>query len=274
MVAARMAGHAKTRRPSETMPEVSRHAVVEPTAELAGDVRVGPFCYVGPEVVIGAGSILESHVTVVGRTTLGAGTRVFPLAVIGTEAPGGDGDPTCIIGEANTIREHVTICAGTAPPTRIGNHNLIMIASHIGAGTTIGDHGIFDNCSQIGARAVIEDYVRTSGFAAVRPGVRVGAYSFVLGYSVVQEDAPPYAMLQGFPVRVRGVNARNLEACGFGQSDIHALKAVFRELFDGGNSQANPKVLKRIGEEDRNPCVRRLIEAVRDGAAHAEAEHG
>ena len=200
------------------MPEISRHAVVEPTADLAGDVRVGPFCYVGPDVVIGAGCVLESHVTVVGRTTLGAGTRVFPLAVIGTDAPGDDLDPTCIVGEANTIREHVTVCAGTDPPTRIGNHNLIMIASHVGPGATLGDHGIFDNCSQIGAAAIIEDYVRTSGFAAVQPGVRVGAYSFVLGYSVVQEDAPPYAMLQGSPVRVRGVNARNLEASASGRA--------------------------------------------------------
>jgi UDP-N-acetylglucosamine acyltransferase len=251
---------------------ISKLAVVSSKAQLAGDVEIGPFSYVGPHVRIGPGCVIENNVTIVGRTTLGSRTRVFPLAVIGTADRDASRPGECVIGEAGAIREHVTIYGGLDRPTRIGNHNLIMIASQVGAGAVIGDHGIFDNCTQIGAGSVIEDYVRMSGFAAVADGVRVGAYSFVAGYAGVQQDAPPYAMLQGFPVRIRGVNTRNLRACGFGEDDIHALKSAFRELFDGRGCGVNAEALARLaGEKDLSPHVRKLIEAVQAGAGAGEA---
>ena len=65
------------------MPDISRLAVVEKTARLAEGVRVGPFCYIGPEATIGEGCVIESGASIVGRTTLAARCHVFPLAVIG-----------------------------------------------------------------------------------------------------------------------------------------------------------------------------------------------
>ncbi len=245
------------------MPDISPHAVVDPAAELADDVTVGAFSYVGPEVRIAAGCVIENNVTLLGRTALGQGTHVFPLAVIGSPPPGHDGPAECVFGEANAVREHVTIHGGIDRPTALGNHSLVMIATQVGPGARIGDHGIFDNCTQIGAGATIEDYVRMSGFASVSDGVRVGAYSFVAGYAGVEEDAPPYAMLQGYPVRVRGANTRNLKACGFGDADIHALKTAFRELFNGKGAGVNHEAVQRLIErDDLNPHVRRLVEAV------------
>jgi UDP-N-acetylglucosamine acyltransferase len=246
------------------MPQISKHAIVEPTARLADDVRIGPFSYVGPDVRVGSGCVIDNNVTIVGRTVLGDRTRVFPLAVIGAPAPHENEPGECILGEANAVREHVTIYSGIDSPTRIGNHNLIMIASQIGSGAIIGDHGIFDNYVQIGPHSYVEDYVRMSGFAAVGPGVKVGAYCFIAGYTRVDDDTPPYAMIQGFPVRVRGVNTRNLQVCGFGQSDIHALKAAFRELFNGRGSDVNEQVLQRMeADVDLNQHVRRLTKAIR-----------
>jgi len=251
------------------MPQISPKSLVSETAELAEDVAVGPFSYIGPEVRLDAGCVIQNNVSLVGKTTLGQGCVVFPLAVIGVPAPGEAEGGQCILGEANAIREHVTICAGLEAPTRIGNHNLIMIASQIGAGATVGDHGIFDNYSRIGAGAVVEDYVRTSGFAVIADGNRLGAYSFVAAFGSVVHDGPPYAMLQGSPVRVRGVNTRNLKACGFGGDDIQALKRAFRELFNGPENQVNPKVLLRLASrKDLNPYVRKLVEAVRSASAN------
>lgn len=258
------------------MAEISPHAIVEPTAEMADDVTIGPFCYVGPHVRIGPGSRIANNVTLLGRTVLGQRTEVFPMSVIGAAPPGaGESDGQCVLGEANAVREHVTIYAGAREPTRIGNHNLFMIASQIGPGARIGDHGIFDNCTKIGAAAVIEDYVRMSGFAAVADAARVGAYSFVAAYAGVQNDAPPFAMLQGFPVRVRGLNTRNLKACGFGEDDIHALKAAFRELFNGRGVEVKPDALDRLDRDpDLNPYVRKLADALKAAAARAGAGDG
>jgi len=258
------------------MAEISQHAIVEPTAEVAQDVVIGPFCYVGPRVRIGSGCRIANNVTLLGRTTLGQRTEVFPMSVIGAAPQGArEADGECALGEANAIREHVTIYAGLNRPTRIGNHNLIMIASQIGPGAHVGDYGIFDNCTKIGAEATIENYVRMSGFAAVAEGARVGAYAFVAGYAGVTGDAPPYAMLQGYPVRVRGLNTRNLKACGFGERDIHALKAAFRELFNGRGMEVNREALKRLGDEpDANPHVRKLTGALKAALAEAGAGDG
>ena len=258
------------------MPEISPHAIIEPTAEIADDVKIGPFSYVGPNVRIGPGSRIANNVTIQGRTTLGQRTTVFPMSVIGSAATDADAEaPVCVLGEANAIREHVTIWGGVEKPTIIGNHNLIMISSQVGAGATLGDHGIFDNCTKIGAGAVIEDYVRMSGFAAVADGVNVGAYAFVAGYAGVISNSPPYAMLQGYPVRVRGLNTRNLKACGFGEQSIHALKSAFRELFNGRGQEVKLDVLKRLaGDPKTNQYVRRLTDALQAALHKAGAEAG
>jgi len=246
------------------MPNLSAHAIVEKGAKLADDVRVGPFSYIGPKVRIGAGCVIANNATVIGRTTLGEKNLVFPMAVVGA-APDASGKPgECIIGKANTIREHVTVYAGLKTPTRIGSDNLIMIACQLGAGSAISDHGIFANCTQIGPEAKVGDYVRTSGFTVIEAGATVGAYTFTAGYAGVDHDAPPFAIVQGFPFRVRGVNTENLRRCGFGEDDIHALKAAFHEMFDGSGSSADPAAVRRLlADRNLNRHVRRLVEAAK-----------
>ena len=243
------------------MPQISRYAVAESGAHLAEDVQVGPFAYVGPEVVLGPGCVLDAGATVTGRTSLGAKCRVFPMAVVGA-APEGSPVGQCVMGEANTIREHVTVCGGAEEPTRIGNDNLIMIGCLIGPGVIIGDHGIFTNYTHVSGPSVIEDYVRTSAFTTVLPGARVGAYSFLAGYTGIEGTAPPFAMLQGYPYRVRGVNTENLRRCGFGDDDIRALKEAFRQLFNGTAGRPEEKLIRKmLAQKDLNPHVRRMIES-------------
>jgi UDP-N-acetylglucosamine acyltransferase len=248
------------------MPEISPNAAVEKTAQLADDVRVGHFACIGPEVRIGPGCIIDAGATIVGRTSLGAKCHVFPFAVIGADA-GQAGNGECIIGLANSIREHVTICAGAGSPTQIGDDNLIMIGCQIGPGAIIGDHCILTNCTQIEGLARIEDYVGTSAFTYVRAKARVGSYTYIAGYTGVEDHAPPYAIMQGFPARVRGVNSNKLRRCGFGEEDIRALKEAFRDLFNGVADAPDPRVLRKLdADASLNPHVRRVVEALRGKA--------
>lgn len=237
---------------------------MEKGAEIAHDVKIGAFSYIGAKVKIAAGCVIANNVTIIGKTTLGEKNSVYPMAVIGA-APDNSGKPgECYIGKANAIREHVTVYAGLRKPTQIGTNNLIMISCQVGPGCTMGDHGIFANCTQIGAGAVVEDYVRASGFTNIEPGVTVGAYTFTAGFAGVHQDAPPFAIVQGFPFRVRGVNTENLRRCGFTDEDIHALRSAFRELFNGTGCAADEDVMKRmLGQKDLNPQVRRAINAIR-----------
>ncbi len=243
------------------MPKISPLAIVENTAKLADDVVVGAFSYIGGEVELAAGCLIENNVTILGQTFLGEKTHVYPMTSIGTPDPLGGQYGVCRLGEANTIREHVTIYSRAGRETRIGNDNLIMIGCVIGAAAQIAHHGIFDNSSHIGSEAVVEDYVRMSGFASVTPGMTVGAYTFVTAYASVDRNAPPYAMMQGCPLRVRGVNTRNLKRCGFDEDDIHAIKVAFRELFNGSDESVAPEALTKLAQGD-NPYVRRLAQAM------------
>lgn len=60
-------------------------ALVEKGAQLGENVRVGPFCHISSEAVIGDECSLTSHVVIMGKTTLGAKSKVFSHAVLGEE---------------------------------------------------------------------------------------------------------------------------------------------------------------------------------------------
>ena len=66
------------------MAQIHPSAVVDPHAELADDVVVGPFCLIGPRVRIGAGTVLRSHVVVDGTTEIGCRNLVYAGASIGS----------------------------------------------------------------------------------------------------------------------------------------------------------------------------------------------
>ena len=111
------------------MTRVHPTAVVDPQAQLAADVEVGPFCVVGPKVTIGEGTVLDSHVVVGGRTTIGRGNRFFPFCAIGgvpQDKKYAGEDTALVIGDGNTVREHCTFSLGTAQGggvTRVGSDN-------------------------------------------------------------------------------------------------------------------------------------------------------
>lgn len=59
------------------MPEIHPTAVVHPTAEIADDVKIGPFCVVGEHVKLGPGCVLHSHVVIEGPSSFGSGNEFF-----------------------------------------------------------------------------------------------------------------------------------------------------------------------------------------------------
>ena len=90
-------------------------ACVDPRADIADEVEVGPYCVVGPDVKIGRGTRLIAHACIQGMTTLGEGNVIHPFAVIGGEPQDVSfrGSATRVeIGDHNVIREGVTIHRG------------------------------------------------------------------------------------------------------------------------------------------------------------------
>ena len=262
------------------MPEISPQAIVANPAGLADDVQVGPFAVLGPDVTVGAGTIISAGATLVGRTRVGRNCRLLPGCIVGCEPTPGDGAPrgggTCTIGDNNTVREHVTVEAGLAAGqsgTMLGPNNLLMVGCHVGHNAVLEGDGIFANFTRIGHDARIERFVRTSGLTNISPGATVGAYTFTTGYAGVSGDAPPFAIVQGLPCRVRCVNTENLRRCGFDARAIATLKDAFRLLFDEDSAPPGESRLAQVERQfAHDEHVRALVASLRRSAARPQAD--
>ncbi|MEE4245549.1 MAG: acyl-[acyl-carrier-protein]--UDP-N-acetylglucosamine O-acyltransferase, partial [Kangiellaceae bacterium] len=58
-------------------------AIIDPKAELASDVEVGPYSIIGAGVTIDSGTRVGPHVVINGDTQIGKNNRFFQFASIG-----------------------------------------------------------------------------------------------------------------------------------------------------------------------------------------------
>jgi UDP-N-acetylglucosamine acyltransferase len=213
---------------------------------LADDVVVGAFSYVGPLVRIATGARVGNNVTIEGDVLIGGDTHISPFAVIGEANEDKSPAGRIVIGERNKVREHVVIRSGAAASnaaTSVGNDCLLCTGSYVGPGAQIANRVMLGTYSQLGEGARLEARVWASAFTGADPGVTVGQYSFTSGYAGIDRDAPPYAILLGFPFRVRGANTTNLKRCGFPEKVIDGLKDAFRALYDGKHRDVHDDAL-------------------------------
>lgn len=254
------------------MPKISQLSCVDPQAQLAADVEVGPFCTVGPNVSIGAGSRLISHVVIAGHTKIGKENTFYPHSVVGT-APQDlkyKGDPTGLeIGNANVIREAVTINTGTmygkkihgGGVTRIGGQNLLMVNAHIGHDAQIGSRCVIANNVMIAGHIVIGDNVVLNGGVGINAWVSVGDFAYVAGYSKLHHDVPPFVRISDG--EVRAVNSVGLKRAGLTETDIEALGDATRRLFSGREKPFSAALKDFDTMNGINPYVKRMIEFLR-----------
>jgi UDP-N-acetylglucosamine acyltransferase len=239
-------------------------AIVDPRAELAADVVVGPYAIVEAGVALAAGCVLHAHAVVRGPAALGPRNVVHPFAVVGGEPQakkhaGGSGRVE--VGEGNVFREHVTVHGGTeGRSTRIGSGNLFMVGSHVAHDCVIGSHCVIANAVQLAGHVVVEDWVTFGGLAGVAQFVRVGESAFVAAGSGCERDVPPFVVVQGDRARVRGVNVVGLRRRGVPEESIRALKSAVRKLWGAGATHA--AVLEGLAGEG-DAWVRRLVTALK-----------
>ncbi len=232
-----------------TSVDIHATAVVDPRAELAVGVSVGPYAVVGPHVTVGPRTSIGAHVVLDGATEIGADCVIHPHAVIGT--PPQDlkyrGARSAVrIGDRTIVREMASInrATGEGESTTVGSDVYVMIYAHVAHNCRVGDHVILANAVQMAGHVTIEDWAAIGGSTAVHQFVRIGAHSFVGGASRVVQDIVPFVRATGNPLRVAGLNSVGLERRGFSPEAIATLKRAYRTLFrDGLNvSQAMEKL--------------------------------
>ncbi len=222
------------------MSRIHPTAIVESGAEIDPTVEIGAYTVVGPNVRLGSDVVLRAHAHVTGHTEIGAGSVVYPFAVIG-EAPQDRkyrGEPTrLVIGERAELREHVTVNPGTADGgglTRIGDDCLLQISCHVGHDSQIGDDVNISNAVALGGHVIVEDHAVIGAMSGVHQFVRIGDSAMLAAMSGLSQDVAPYTIAHGNHASVVRVNKVNLERQGFSEERIRDVERAFRMIFRSG----------------------------------------
>ena len=64
---------------------IDQHSQIHETAEIGKNVNVGPWCFIGANVTIGDGTVLESHIVIRSNTKKGKNNRIFQFSSIGED---------------------------------------------------------------------------------------------------------------------------------------------------------------------------------------------
>ena len=241
---------------------------IDPSANIhSSSVIEAGAVIVGPEVTLGVGVVLKSHIVVSGWTDVGDETTIFPFASIGhmpQDLKFGGERTKLEIGKRNRIREHVTMNPGTSGGgglTKVGDDGLFMMGVHIGHDCIVGNHVILANNASLGGHCIIEDNVVIGALAGVHQFCRVGRGAMIGGLAAVVADIIPMGMVMGERATLDGLNLIGLKRLGVDKFQINGLRAAFKSIF-----MSNVTVKDTIdgvrAEHSGNPLVEELLEFI------------
>ena len=217
---------------------ISPMSQVDPNSRVAAGVVIGPFCVVGPDVSIGKGTVLHSHVVLTGRTTIGSDNQFWPNCVIGgdpQDVSWEHSDTEVVIGDHNIFREGVTVNRGAEKEdrvTRIGNNNMFMANSHVAHNCRIFNNVILVNGVLLGGHVHVHDGAIVSGNSVVHHFSTVGRLSFISGGCRVPHDIPPFMLAAGSDdPTLKTINTVGMRRAGISDSTIQVIKEAFRLLY-------------------------------------------
>jgi len=248
--------------------EIHSSAIVDAGAKLGENVKIGPFCFVEDNTVIGDNCVLDSYVQIKAYTRLGKANMVSSHAVLGG-APQHlafkEEETTLEIGDNNLIREFVTLHRGTKQGhgrTVIGNNCMLMAYVHVAHDCTLGDHVIMANASSLAGHVDVGDHVTIGGMSGIHQFVRIGEYAFLGAMSGFAKDLPPYMLATGVRGVLHGPNSIGLRRHGFDSKTCMAIKKAYRIIFRSGLTREE-SVEMAENEFSGTPEVMKLIEFIR-----------
>lgn len=231
-------------------------AIISKEAEIASDVVIGPFSVVMGKVSIGKGTRIESHVVIGshhGIVEIGKNNHILSGAMVG--GPPQDlkykNEPTkLIVGDDNTLREFVTLNIGTVNGggvTQIGNKNLLMAYVHVAHDCHLGNDVVIANTTNFAGHVTVEDHVRIGGVCSFNQFITIGKYAYIAGDSAVNKDVLPFTMAQGKYAVSRATNKIGLERAGFSKEEVENIHRAIRTVIMG--NRTIEEALKTIEEE-------------------------
>ncbi len=245
--------------------EIHAAAVIDPSAQLAEGVTVGPYAVIGADVILGVGTQVGASAQVYGPSRFGRENRIFPHACVGFEPQDlkfQGGETRLEVGDRNRFREFSTVHRGTEEGgglTTIGDDNLFMAYTHVAHDCHVGCRTVFSNAATLAGHVMVDDDSTIGAFSAVHQYCRVGRHAYIGGYSVITKDALPWVKTVGIKPACYGVNTIGLERKGLDEDVIKVISAAIRLLLRSNlnTSQAIERMQEDYGD---SPEVSYLID--------------
>ena len=243
-------------------------ALVDPKAEIAAGVEIGPFSIIGPGVRIDSGTRIGPHVVVRGPTSIGKDNRIFQFASVGEDCQDKKykGEPTqLVIGDRNVIREGCTLHRGTVQDqgiTRVGSDNLFMAYVHIAHDCVVGDGTIFANNATIAGHVHVGDGVILGGFTAVHQFCHIGAWAMTGFCSAVNQDIPAFVMVRGNMAEPHGMNFEGMKRRGYSPELIAKLRGAYKTVYMRG-LKIEDALAQLAADAAAHPEVNLFVESIR-----------
>ena len=252
---------------------IHKTAIVDVKAKISDNVKIGPYCFIGPEVEIGANSVLHSHVNIVGNTKIGKNNQIYPFSSIGTPPQDlkykGEKN-SLIIGNNNKFREYVNINPGTEQGggvTTVGDNNLFMVYCHVAHDCLISNNIVLANNVQVGGHVSIQNNAIVGGSCAIHQFSRIGESAMVGGMTGVLSDVIPFGLSMGNRNNLMGLNLIGLRRSKVSNENIKKIQLAyeiifktpsFRENIEGLNSDLKnnefvKKILNFINSDKKRP---------------------
>ena len=204
------------------------------------------------------------------RSVKFSNSRIFPFATIGL-APQDlkyKGEASRLeIGCNNIIREQVTIHRGTARgrgKTVVGNKCFLMIGCHVAHDCVVGNGGVMVHSATLGGHTETGEHAIRGGLSAIQQHCRIGAHAFIGGLSGITTDVIPFVSAIGDRAEIGGLNIVGLKRRGFDRPTIHALRAAYKAVFEGGGTRED-RVARVADSYADVPAVLMIVDFIRAG---------
>lgn len=187
---------------------VGQFATIERGAVIEPDVKIYPGAYIGKNVTLGRGTIVQTGAHIE-NATIGAECVINAGAVIGKDGFGytrQDGHNVFIphtgrvvLGDRVSVGANTCIDRGAMTDTRIGSGTKIDNLCQIAHGVVVGAECFLASGVGIAGGTVIGDRVLLGGHVGIANGVHIGNDAEVGANSGVFRDIPDGARYMGYP---------------------------------------------------------------------------